>query len=74
MTRRRESRQSPKREEKQDWVVNYILIISSLVWVANFIFGIVIDSYEGSETINAIFVAVIGGVFTLKGQRKNADD
>lgn len=71
-TRRRHNEKN-REPEKQDWAINYLLVVSSLVWVANFIFGIVIDSYEGSETINAVFIAVIGGIFTLKGQKRKDD-
>lgn len=63
-------KKSKKRGLNSDWVVNYLLVVSSIVWVANFTIGVFVASYKGSETVNAVFLAVIGGIFTLKTKQK----
>lgn len=49
-------------------VANAIIIIVTLVWAVNFGARFVVPEYESSESINAIFMAIVGGVFALKGR------
>lgn len=49
-------------------LANWIIGIITGVWVANFLAPFVFDNYDTSETINAIFMAIVGGVFALKGR------
>ena len=37
------------------------------VWASNFLAGVVIPGYQPSETINGIFMAIVGGVFASQG-------
>lgn len=51
--------------------VRTVLIgVVTTVWAANFTAGLVVSSYEPDQAINAIFMAVVGGLFALgrKGQ------
>lgn len=52
-------------------LANTIIGVITGVWVANFLAPFVLDSYETSETINAIFMAIVGGLFALKGRGSN---
>jgi hypothetical protein len=51
--------------------VRTVLIgVVTTVWAANFVAGLAVPSYEPDQAINAIFMAVVGGLFALgrKGQ------
>lgn len=47
-----------------------VIGVVTSVWATNFLAGIVIDSYKPSESINGIFMAIVGGLFAL-GAREN---
>lgn len=47
---------------------NVIILVVTVVWVANFVATLAITTYNGSA-INAIFTAIVGGVFALKGRK-----
>lgn len=49
-------------------VANAIIIVVTVVWAVNFGARFVVAEYEPSESINAIFMAIVGGVFALKGR------
>lgn len=51
-------------------LANWIIGIITGVWVANFLAPFVFTNYETSETINAIFMAIVGGLFALKGRSR----
>lgn len=42
-----------------------VIGVVTTVWAANFLAGIVIPGYEPSESINGIFMAVVGSLFAL---------
>lgn len=46
-----------------------IIGVVTAVWAINFLAGLVVDGYEPSESINGIFMAIVGGLFAL-GARK----
>lgn len=50
---------------------NVIISIVTTVWAINFFAPFVVESYNPSESINGIFMAIVGGLFAL-GARKNA--
>jgi hypothetical protein len=56
------------------WVVTLILVVSCIVWLANFVLGVLLTDYQGSDSVNAVFLAVIGGIFAVRVTRKDDDD
>jgi hypothetical protein len=58
----------------QPWVVTLLLVVSCIVWFANFVLGVVLSDYKGSDSVNAVFLAVIGGIFAVRVTRKDDDD
>lgn len=55
-----------------------IIGVVTAIWAINFLAGLVVTGYEPSESINGIFMAIVGGLFALgarKGaQPRNGDD
>jgi len=47
---------------------NVIIAVVTTVWAANFLAGLFVQDYKPSESINAIFMAIVGTLFAL-GQR-----
>lgn len=47
------------------WLANFVVILISLVWAANFFAQFVIPTYEFKESIQGLFGLVIGGAFAL---------
>lgn len=47
-----------------------VIGVVTAVWAANFLAGVVIPEYQPSESINGIFMAIVGGLFAL-GARGN---
>lgn len=43
-----------------------IIAIVTLVWLGNFLASLFIDGYQTSESINGIFMAIVGTLFVLK--------
>lgn len=59
-----------------DRVRTVIIGVVTTVWAINFTAGLVVDDYKPSESINGIFMAIVGGLFALgarAGQQKNED-
>lgn len=42
-----------------------IIYLVATVWAVNFIAGLVVTDYKPSESINGIFMAIVGGLFAL---------
>lgn len=42
-----------------------IIAVVTFVWATNFLAGLVISDYKPSESINGIFMAIVGGLFAL---------
>ena len=42
-----------------------IIAVVTAVWATNFLAGIVVAEYRPSESINGIFMAIVGGLFAL---------
>jgi hypothetical protein len=51
-----------------------VIGVVTFVWAANFLGGIVIHGYTPNESINAIFMGIVGSLFALGGSRKQDDD
>lgn len=44
-----------------------IIAVVTAVWAINFLAGLVIGDYKPSESINGIFMGIVGGLFALGG-------
>lgn len=49
-------------------LANGVIVLVSLVWATNFAAGLLVDDYKPDQAINAIFMAIVGGTFALKGR------
>lgn len=49
-----------------------IIFVVTTVWAINFGAGLVVPSYHPSESINGIFMGIVGGLFAL-GARNNSN-
>lgn len=57
-----------------DRAVTVIVGVVTVVWAVNVIAGIIPGSdYRPPESINAIFVTIVGGALTYKARSKNGD-
>lgn len=50
-----------------------IIGVVTTVWAVNFLAGVAVDDYKPSESINGIFMAIVGGLFAL-GARAGKKD
>lgn len=48
-----------------DRVRTVIIGVVTSVWAVNFTAGLVVEGYQPSESINGIFMAIVGGLFAL---------
>ena len=55
-------------------LANLVIIVVTLVWATNFAARFFVHDYQSSETINAIFMAIVGGVFALKAKGGDKGD
>lgn len=55
---------------------NWIISIVTAVWALNFVVGLVPQlNYKPDQAINAIFMAIVGGLFAISARRPdNGDD
>ena len=51
-----------------------VIAVVTAVWASNFLAGIFIDSYSPSESINGIFMAIVGGLFALGARESSKKD
>ena len=51
-----------------DKTANAIIGVVTVVWAVNFGARFAVVDYQPSESINAIFMAIVGGVFALKSR------
>lgn len=49
-------------------LANTIIGAVTLVWIVNFGAVFIVKDYKPSESYNAIFLAIVGGVFALKNR------
>lgn len=55
-----------------DRTATVIIGVVTSIWALNILGGMFeINDYQPSESINAIFMAVVGGAFALRGKGKN---
>lgn len=51
---------------------NWIISIVTAVWALNFVVGLVPQlDYKPDQAINAIFMAIVGGLFALQARKPN---
>lgn len=57
-------------------VRNAIIGVVTTVWAANFAAGLLVNDYEPDQAINAIFMAIVGGLFAIgaRSESKRGDD
>lgn len=48
-----------------------VIAVVTAVWAANFLAGIFLNGYSPSESINGIFMAIVGGLFALGARQGN---
>jgi hypothetical protein len=48
-----------------------VIAVVTAVWAMNFLAGVFINGYEPSESINGIFMAIVGGLFALGSRNGN---
>lgn len=51
-----------------------IIGVVTAVWAVNFLAGLVVEGYEPSESINGIFMAIVGGLFALGARNSKGGD
>jgi hypothetical protein len=51
-----------------------IISVVTTVWASNFLAGLVIHDYKPSESINGIFMAIVGGLFALGARSMDKND
>lgn len=47
-------------------LANAIVILVSLVWASNFVASIFIHNYSPDNTLNFVFMTIVGGALALK--------
>lgn len=50
-----------------------IIIVVTTLWIVNFVCTLVVDGYEPSESVNAVFASIIGGLVAV-GTKGSDDD
>lgn len=51
-----------------------VILVVTLVWVANFVATLTVEGYRPSESVNAAFAAVIGATVALGSGRKGGGE
>lgn len=51
-----------------------VIAVVLAVWVANFVATIFVTDYRPSESVNAVFAAVIGGAVAVGSRSKKGPD
>lgn len=47
-------------------MTDVIIGLVSTIWAVNFFAGLILPNYEADQTINAIFMAIVGGAIAFK--------
>lgn len=51
-----------------------IIGVVTSVWATNFMAGLLVHDYKPSESINGIFMAIVGGLFALGARNSGKSD
>lgn len=55
-------------------VRNSIIAVVTVVWAVNFGAGLFVSTYQPDQAINAIFMAIVGGLFAIGARKDNGGD
>lgn len=56
-----------------DRTANFLIAVVTTVWVGNIAAGMFeINGYQPSESINGIFMAIVGGAFALRARTRDS--
>lgn len=62
---------SPNSEIISDRTANIIIGVVTSIWVVNILAGMFeVNDYQPSETINGIFMTIVGGAFVLRARSR----
>lgn len=50
-----------------------VIAVVTAVWVLNFVLGLTVNSYSPSESINGVFMVIVGGLFALRERDDSKD-
>ena len=53
-------------------VRNVIIAVVTTVWAVNFAAGLALPGYQPDQAINAIFMAIVGGLFAIGARAGDA--
>lgn len=57
-----------------DRTANFLIGVVTTVWVGNIVAGMLeLNGYQPSESINGIFMAIVGGAFALRARSKSTN-
>ena len=48
---------------------NFIIIITTIVWAANFVLQFIVVGYHPDITLNGVFMGVVGGALALSRKK-----
>lgn len=51
-----------------------IIAVVTTVWAINFAAGLALPNYQTDQAINAIFMAIVGGLFALGARESKGGD
>lgn len=58
-----------------DRTATIVIAVVTTVWAGNIVAGMLaINGYQPSESINGIFMAIVGGAFALRARKRGGDD
>lgn len=57
-----------------DRTATMLISVVTTIWVGNILAGMFeINNYQPSESINGIFMAIVGGAFALRARSRDGD-
>lgn len=64
-----------RRGDVNDRTATVVIAVVTTVWAGNIVAGMFsINGYAPSESINGIFMAIVGGAFALRARARDKDD
>lgn len=56
------------------WVTTLVVLVATLAWLGNLLAAMLDKGYEASEAVNAVMLAIVGGIFAVARGRRDKDD
>lgn len=56
------------------WLAHTIILVVTVVWLVNFIAGLVSTTYVGDTQLNLVFMSIVGGAVALKSRERTGGD